>query len=168
MKRLVLLPLSILTLAACETRPDFNDAQYWQRVDTTSALYMQGPKAQQGLHQDIAGCVNDINELKRLGSIKKAVPRNLEAPDEKKKAEWDTPKRDGYRYAEHLDYTDFETCMHSKGWERVDHLPYDVAERSRGNWLETIIGDEDGYKRSPSDNTNITPRDRDAYDDLND
>lgn len=53
--------------------------------------------------------------------------------------QWETPKRDGALRAEYLDYSDFETCMHSKGWERVQHLPYDVAERSRETYIKTIM-----------------------------
>lgn len=32
------------------------NARYWQRKDTTDAIYQQGPKAQQMLFQDMARC----------------------------------------------------------------------------------------------------------------
>lgn len=169
MKKLfVLTALSALTLAACSTEPRWRDAQFWQRVDSTSALYLQGPKAQQTLHQNISTCVSDVNELQRLGSIKEAVPADLEAPDQKEMATWDTPQKDGYRYAEHLDYTDFETCMHAHGWERVEHLPYDVSHRARDTWVDTIIGSSD--KEMPelhSKSTSVESKDRAPYDNLN-
>ncbi|MEM6780393.1 MAG: hypothetical protein AAF569_00860 [Pseudomonadota bacterium] len=165
MKKPFILSLSLATLAlsatAC-TGPTFRDAQYWQRMDSTSALYLQGPKAQQGLHQDISRCSAELNELKRLGSLKKAIPAD---PDDKNgMVSWDTPNRDGYRYAEHLDYTDFETCMRTKGWERVEHLPYDIADEARDNWVDTIRGDR---KRLEPKETNIEARERDPYDTLN-
>lgn len=168
MKKAALLTVSLLALAGCESTPDFNDAQYWQRVDSTSALFLQGPKAQQTLHENISTCVATVNELTNLGSLKEAIPRDLEHPDESELNNHDTPRRKGYRYAEHLEYTDFETCMYSKGWERVDHLPYDVAERSRDTYIETIIG-KDEYKKpsGSSGKTSIKARERDPYKDLN-
>ena len=60
---LALLSLSTLSLAACQVPPKLEDAQYWQRKNATSALYLRGPKAQQTLHQAIANCVTEIDEL---------------------------------------------------------------------------------------------------------
>lgn len=142
MKKQLIISLSVLTITAC-SGPKFDDAQYWQRADTTSSLYMQGPKAQQTLHQNIAACTADINELKRLGSLRKAIP--ADDPDDHLN-EWDTPERDGFKFADHLDYTDFETCMHHHGWQRVEHLPFDVADKARDDWVDTIIGSGDGDK----------------------
>jgi len=146
---LILLSVCVSTLTACGPRLHLEEAQYWQRKSATSALYLQGPKAQQTLHMDIATCVNEVNELKRLGSLREATPaetHNGHVPNpntpEGKLAAWDTPERDGYLYAEHFDYHDFETCMNAKGWERVEHLPYDTAERARHVWLKTIIGED--------------------------
>lgn len=171
MKKTFLLSISVLTLAACETGPTFRDAQYWQREDTTSALYLQGPKAQQSLHMDISRCVAEINELNRLGSIRKAVPKDLENGKNTGMEDWDTPKREGYRYAEHLDYTDFETCMHAKGWERVEHLPYDIADRSRGNWVDTIAQGDPKVKARMEHKmvyeSKAEERERDPYNTLN-
>lgn len=144
MKKLAL-SLSVLALAACASEYDLEQAQYWQRKSTTSALYLQGPKAQQTLHQDIAGCVNEINELQAVGALRRATPAdtvNGKVPDpntpEGKMAQWETPKRDGYLYAQHGNYHDFETCMDAKGWERVEYLPYAAADRARGDYLENM------------------------------
>ena len=143
----LLLSFSTLALVACAVPPKLEDAQYWQRKSATSALYMRGPKAQQTLHKDIADCVTEIDELERLGPLREALPADTNAgrvPDpnspEGKMAKWDTPKRDGYMYAEHFNYTDFEGCMNYKGWERVENLPYDLATKSRHEYLETLYG----------------------------
>lgn len=141
--------LSICTIAiavsACSTfSPKLEDARYWQRQSVSSALYMRGPKAQQMLHVDIARCSNDIKELQNLGAIREVMPTNYNhgnnlEPRTAAKAEldeWDTPERDGYLYAEHLDYHDFETCMYSKGWERVNYLSNTDIDKARDDYLE--------------------------------
>jgi hypothetical protein len=129
------------------------------------------------LHQDIARCVAQVNELEKLGSIREGVPADLEKPEDSELAKWDTPQKDGYLGADHLDFVDFETCMRDGGWERVEHLPYDVADRARNTWIKTIIGDKD----TDDDNGNVkasgssgdydgglrSDRDRDPYKDLN-
>ncbi len=144
---LVLLSVSTLALTACNTTPKLEEAQYWQRKTATSALYMRGPKAQQTLHKDIADCVTEIDELERLGPLRENLPadtQNGKVPNpntaEGKLAKWDSPKRDGYLYAEHFDYTDFEGCMDYKGWERVETLPLERAKMARENYLETLYG----------------------------
>lgn len=143
----LLLSFSTLALAACSTTPKMEEAQYWQRKSATSALYMRGPKAQQTLHKNIADCVTEIDELERLGPLREALPADTDKgrvrdPNsaEGKLAKWDSPKRDGYLYAEHFNYTDFEGCMNYKGWERVENLPYDLATKSRADYLETLYG----------------------------
>lgn len=136
--------LSVLGLHACGTAPKIEEAKYWQRNSASSALYMQGPKAQQMLHKNIATCVNEINELEKLGEIRRAVPANYNSGNEieqrtisqKELDQWDTPQRDGFLYGEHLDYHDFETCMYAKGWERLEHLPYSEAAIARQDYLE--------------------------------
>jgi hypothetical protein len=143
--------LGITGVAACsplppEARVRFS-GDYWQRADTTSALYMRGPKAQQTLNKDIARCTWEIRELENLSAIRERIPadnrRGLPADEETargKLAQWDSPERRGDLYYEHLDYHDFETCMMAAGWERVSHLPYDVAEEARNTYVETITG----------------------------
>lgn len=136
---------AVLSVTACSnTTPKIEDAKYWQRISASSALHLQGPKAQQKLHMDIATCVNEISELQKLGEIRRAIPTNYNSGNEieprtaaqKKLDGYDTPFRDGYLYGEHLDYHDFETCMGSKGWERLEHLPYSEADLARKDYLE--------------------------------
>jgi hypothetical protein len=148
---LTLSSLSVLTLTGCHGlglggayTPQIENAKYWQRNTASSALYLQGPKAQQMLHQNIATCVNEIKELQRLGEIRRSIPANYNSGNEieartapqQELDVWDTPERDGYLYGEHLDYHDFETCMGAKGWERIEHLPYDEADVARKAYLE--------------------------------
>ena len=137
--------LSVLGMTACvNTGPKIEEAKYWQRSSASSALYLQGPKAQQKLHMDIATCVNEISELEKLGEIRRAIPANYNSGNEietrtasqQELDQWDTPQRDGFLYNEHLDYHDFETCMNAKGWERLEHLPYQEADLARKDYLE--------------------------------
>jgi hypothetical protein len=124
--------------------------QYWQRAETSSAIYQRGPKAQQMLHRDIAKCTYEVRELKRLGALRDATPADPNSlgrvPDpstpEGRLADWDTPERDGYLYAEHADFHDFETCMLAGGWERVEYLPYDVATEARETYIDTMNGEQ--------------------------
>ena len=77
MKRSVaILGVSLAALSACtpQRQATLERADYWQRGDVSSALYMQGPKAQQQLHIDIATCTNEINEIRRLEQVRAAVP----------------------------------------------------------------------------------------------
>lgn len=154
---LFLVSISVLALAACETTPKMTDAQYWQRKSASSALYLRGPKAQQTLHQDIATCVNEISEFERIAPIRKAIPaetQNGRVPDkllpDGRAAGWDSPKRDGYLYAEHFNYTDFESCMDYKGWERVEALPYAQATQARQDYLKTVHGHQSQNKQNVS------------------
>ena len=148
----VLSCFSVLALSACAggaglggaPAPKIEDAKFWQRNTASSALYLQGPKAQQILHQDIATCVNEIKELERLGEIRRSVPANYNSGNEidtrtasqHELDVWDTPERNGFLYSEHLEYSDFETCMGAKGWERVEHLPYSESDVARKEYLE--------------------------------
>ena len=150
-KTLLIAALIIATsaLAACHAPFKMEDAQYWGRKNATSALYLRGPKAQQTLHIDISTCANELSELERLGALREAVPadtRNGYVPNPKtpdgKMAKWDSPKRDGYMLSEHLPYTDFETCMDAKGWERIESLPYSQADIARKNYLRDVKGYE--------------------------
>lgn len=126
-----------------------SEPRYWQRAEASSAIYLRGPKAQQMLNQDIANCVTEIRELKRLGAIRYVTPGEMDEygliPDRQTPrgalTEWDTPEREGYLRAEHLEYHDFETCMLSNGWQRIDGVPYDVAAESREDYIDAIIGE---------------------------
>ena len=136
---------STLTISAC-TQNKVGPADYWQRVDASSALYLQGPKAQQMLHQHIARCTAEIKELDRLGDVRRAIPSkynsgNTLSNTSEAKANldgWDSPDRDGYLLNEHKQFHDFETCMVSKGWERAEYLPYDDAARARQEYADGI------------------------------
>lgn len=139
--------ISILILAGCsakEARIDVTKGQYWQRATVSEAAYMQGPKAQQMLNEDIASCVSELKELERLGQLRDAIPTNeftgqVLSADEQALQTWDEPERVRYLLAEHGNYHDFETCMVSKGWERVKYVPFDVAHRARKNYLKNHI-----------------------------
>lgn len=146
---LILAGAAIVTLSACSSTPTqsqlMNDAHYWQKTSTSEAIYQRGPKAQQMLNRDIARCTTELREMDRLGFLRTHTPGDTGpggVPDvnspEGKLAQWETPERDGYLYAEHSDYHDFETCMMAKGWERIEHLPYDVAKESRADYINAI------------------------------
>ncbi len=135
------LAASTVLMSAC-TYKQTKAPYYWQRASASSALYLQGPKAQQMLHQDIANCTAKLKELGRMGEIRRAIPTNYNSGNElgertqsqKNLDEWDTPSRDGYLLNEHLEFHDFETCMISKGWERAEYLPFDDAARARADY----------------------------------
>lgn len=160
---LVLTGALLLGLTACANdsveRKLREDAQFWQRANVTEATYMEGPKAQQMLNRDISRCVVEIRELERLGALRNVTPGDTvsygEPPDPDTPAgalaQWETPEREGYLRAEHLDYHDFETCMAYKGWQRLEHVPYDVAHRARENYIETIIGERHRTKTGERD-----------------
>ena len=115
--------------------------QYWQRVHTSSALYLRGPKAQQMLNRNIARCVVELRELERLGAVRNAIPAYAEglvlSEDEARLREIDTPERDKELFAEHSDYIDFEGCMLAKGWQRIKYVPFDVAKQAQKNYRMT-------------------------------
>lgn len=160
-----LLPLTALLLAGCGTgmkQEIEENGRYWQRIDTTDAIYQQGPKAQQMLFQDIARCTSSINEMQRLGAIKNAVPaETFNAAGEKvdyasaegRLAKYDTPERDGYMRTEYYDYTDFEGCMTYKGWERTKYVNYQTSTKSRDVYLDNL-----GYERYRSKMMEDTPK----------
>lgn len=146
-----------------------NSGQYWQRVHASSAIYLQGPKAQQILNRDIARCVTELRELERLGAVKDAIPEYAEgivlSEAEAHLAGWDTPERDEDLYAEHNDYSDFEGCMLEKGWERIKYVPFEVAEQSRHNYLSSHSQYRKKYEEKNRPNL---PRTSGDFDNLND
>lgn len=141
--------------------------QYWQRVHTSSALYLRGPKAQQMLNRDIARCVVELRELERLGAVKDAIPEYAEGvvlnSDEAELHGVDFPERDKDLYAEHSDYIDFEGCMLANGWERIKYVPYDVAIQAHENYKKTHSSTRDAYKPSTKRKSKES-----VYDNLND
>ncbi len=140
--------VALAGLTACSPYYQFGDQDpsYWQRSNVSEATYMEGPKTQQMLQRDISRCVTELRELTRLGALRVATPANTEidpdVPDvstaQGQMAQNDAPGHNGYLLAEHTNYDDFETCMQEKGWERVEHLPYDIAKTSRANYIETL------------------------------
>jgi hypothetical protein len=155
----VLLAATVLSLAGCANsvavRKDAvrEEPHFWERADATSAIYQRGPKAQQMLNRDISRCVVEIHELERLGAIRQATPAELAREEaesvsndprtpEGALARWQTPDHDGNLRAEFLPYHDFETCMINKGWQRVEHVPYEVAEEGRDVYYDTILGQQ--------------------------
>ncbi len=141
--------------------------QYWQRINSSSALYLRGPKAQQTLNRDIARCVVELRELERLGAVRDAIPEYVDGvvlnDTEARLAGWDTPERDKELFAEHSDYIDFEGCMIAKGWERIKYVPYDVEEQAHENYLYTHTNYREGAR-----NIKYKEKKRSDYDHLND
>ncbi len=162
-----------LMIGACTPKPQTKDGQYWQRANASESIWLQGPKAQQSLNRDIARCITELRELERLGSLRNAIPTEKDGsfknPDDHKLTEWDTPEHDRHLLAEHSDYHDFEGCMLTKGWERVEYLPFDRAHKSRDNYLkshvdyeyQTRIGGKN-YKGQP-----VEKKPRGNFDNLN-
>lgn len=164
--------IAALALGACSPRvnPSLPDGQYWQRVRASEAAYTQGPKAQQMLNRDIARCVTELRELERLGQLKNAIPTDRDGrvlnPDELELRGYDHPDRNKHLFMEHGEYHDFETCMLAKGWERVKHVPYDVAERSRAAYLEAHK-DYEYQTRHPNHRRSTPTQESGEYGDLN-
>ncbi len=143
-------------------RPDDSGPYYWQRVNAAGSLHLQGPKAQQLLNQDISRCLQELDELKKLQAINRPRSKKDEYPAQrpaesstfhgkdirhtdktteamKMKEEAGESPDDEIR-AIHLPYKDLEGCMNYKGWERVDHVPYDIAEEDEEAYIKKIIG----------------------------
>jgi len=139
-----------VTAGCSSTKPKLDNGQYWQRTNATETTYINGPKAQQLLNRDIARCVTELRELERLGQIKDAIPMNSKGrvlnPDEIKMKRIDTPERDGYLFAEHKNYADFEGCMDHAGWERTTTVSYDAAERSKKNFFANHVDFKNGFQ----------------------
>lgn len=171
----VLTGAALVSLAACSSTPTntkmLERADYWQRTSTSEAIFQRGPKAQQMLNRDIARCVTELREVDRLGFLRTNIPADNKGgvtPDpttpQGSLAQWETPERDGYLYAEHTDYHDFETCMMSKGWERIDHMPYDIGVKARHEYIETI--NQQKHRQKTGEHTPVEPI-KGPYDNLN-
>lgn len=132
---------AVLVLSAC-VQPPVGQA-YWQRVEDNSALWLTGPKAQQTLDENIAGCVREVDELVELGALRETTPpdthseyhRALNASGDLDY--YDTPTRHGNHRVSHTNFHDFETCMRSKGWERVRYVRYQSAAQARETYTNT-------------------------------
>ncbi len=171
MKKSALFPVllcGVVVAGVTACSPTLPDKHYWQRADTTSSIYTRGPKAQQMLHRDISRCVSEVRELERLGTIRFNIPAEsgaVRGDARDKLAEWETPERDGYLRNEHMPFHDFESCMAYRGWERLEHVPYDVAERSRQVYIETITGER---YQTKTRQRYVEPKRSGPFDGLND
>jgi hypothetical protein len=158
MKKLAIAVCMVALLGGCasnDVRPTDKEirekADYWQRSEDVSALYLTGPKAQHQLNMDIAACVAEVKELVRLGSIRNAQPPKDLALEPGLQRGWDSPTRDGPLYTEYTDFQDFDGCMKHKGWERMDYVHPAEARAAAGNYSQTILGHELGW--TPPANT---------------
>lgn len=160
--------VAMITLSACVghhgnigalKRDLAKKGDYWQRTDTTSAIWTQGPKAQQMLNRDISTCVAELSELVRLGQIKSVVPANptdvasADSDARKNLMAFETPDRDGALLSNAQSYTDFESCMHVKGWERTMNVGGSTADRA----ATAYIGNHVQLKKFLSTTTNPAP-----------
>ena len=157
----------IIAMTACSMLPPLGQA-YWQRVDDNSALYMTGPKAQQILDENIATCVREVDELVELDALRKTMPPDTHSDYSRALKEsgdlayYDTPTRHGDMKVAHTDFHDFESCMRSKGWERVRYVRYQTAKQSKSVYKATqqyretgLVGDQaDAQKQEAIDKAN--------------
>ena len=133
---------ALLAVSSCAWQGPVGQA-YWQRVEDRSALWMTGPKAQQELDQNIAGCVREVDELVELGAMRETMPpdthseyhRALNASGDLDY--YDTPTRYGDHKISHTDFHDFESCMRTKGWERVKFVRYNTALKAKNTYKAT-------------------------------
>lgn len=143
LNKFILSSFTLIIVAACTPRPEPAAQAYWQRVETHSALYLTGPKAQQQLEQNIATCVREIDELVRLQAIRETTPpdTHVEYHDALREsgdlAAFDTPKHHKDLHVDHSDYYDFESCMRHGGWERVRAVRYHARARAHQNYQDT-------------------------------
>ncbi|NBX65762.1 MAG: hypothetical protein EBQ96_02065 [Proteobacteria bacterium] len=164
MKKLLLLGVTTILMAGCSWAPDWaprvsgsnsgvspsqaaaiekqvrERADYWQRADRVSAEHMVGPQAQHTLHSDISRCVAEVREMVRLGSIRQAQPPKGVPMDPELKSGWGPVTRNGPLYMEYTPYQDFDSCMMTKGWARVDFVRPVVADQAAHNYNGTILG----------------------------
>lgn len=134
--------VALLAVTACMPITPQGRA-YWERVEDSSALWMTGPKAQQQLDQDIAGCVREVDELVELSALRQTTPPDTHSEYHRAlKASgdldyYDTPTRYGSHKVAHTDYHDFESCMRVRGWERTNFVRYQTAEQAQKNYKNT-------------------------------
>ncbi|MEZ0261973.1 MAG: hypothetical protein ACAH80_13260 [Alphaproteobacteria bacterium] len=133
---------AIMAVSACAWQQPGGQA-YWQRQEDKSALWMTGPKAQQMLDQDIAGCVREVDELVEMGALRETLPpdthseynRALKASGDL--AFYDSPTRHGDHMVAHTDFHDFDSCMRFRGWERVRYVRYQTAKQAQDTYKTT-------------------------------
>lgn len=134
--------LTAVLATGCTPKRNMADA-YWQRIEMHSALYLTGPKAQQQLEQNIAGCVREIDELVELEALRETTPPETHSAYHKALKEsgdlayFETPARYKDMRIDHSDFHDFESCMRHKGWERVQYVRYQHADKAHKNYKVT-------------------------------
>lgn len=141
----------MLGLAACSEGPSnrqmlVDRADFWQRASVSDAALMDGPKSQQMLYRDIARCSTEMNELEYLGTARDTMPVNSKTseyrhptPPQRDVTKWESEGRNSYQLAERGKYMNFEGCMVDKGWERIEHVPYDIATKDRPAYVDAVI-----------------------------
>jgi hypothetical protein len=152
MKKLLILS-TLLIATACTTNPTSREqeAAFWQRSNSTSALYLRGPKAQHTLHKDIASCVSEVKELSRLGTIRNANPPGGIEMNVGLANNWQSPRGDGPLNTEFRDFHDFESCMAFKGWERTRYVKPEQIQQAKHNYNTVILGKTlDSQDNTPS------------------
>lgn len=132
----------VTMMSSCSPLPPLGQA-YWQRVEDNSALYMTGPKAQQRLDDDIAGCVREVDELVELDALRETTPPDTHSDyhtalkSSGDLAYYDTPTRYGDKKVAHSDFHDFESCMRTRGWERVRYVRYQALTKANKTYTDT-------------------------------
>lgn len=132
-----------LLTTACTPKPQNLADAYWQRIESHSALYLTGPKAQQQLEQNIAGCVRVIDELVELDALRETTPPDTHSAYHKalnKSGDLDyfeTPARYKDMRVAHTDFHDFESCMRHEGWERVRYVRYQQSDKAKHTYKVT-------------------------------
>lgn len=137
MRKTILLLTAVIIISGCTVKHKPTGEDYWQRIEDASALYLTGPKAQQILEQNIAGCVREIDELVYLEAVREDTPpetrneylRALDAAEPT--AHWDSPSHLRDLRIDHTDFHDFDSCMNFKGWERVAYVRYPASQKAQ-------------------------------------
>lgn len=171
LKTVILLGLLTSSVAACSYVPSKKKADYWQRIDTNSAIYLHGPKAQQTLEEDIASCVSQVQELIRLNAVRATLPEGAERnpykiPSSDSDSYWNVPQRYGHKYVDHKDFHDFDSCMKHKGWQRVAFSDYRTLEISIDTYDR--LAKERSGKPDVMQSNKFTGQSGPYYGDLND
>ena len=159
MKKFLLIGLTVATLTACESTKQTSfeqEADFWERADGVSLLYLRGPKAQTQLNLDIASCVNEVKELSRLGTINNARPPSGIRMNQGLAEKWQSPERNGALRSEYAPFSDFESCMNYKGWKRVSYVRPEQVYTAEKTYNTVILGkdssDKEDYDRKTSGN----------------
>jgi hypothetical protein len=138
LKNCLLSSIAVLLLSACEAPvnkyADKISPDFWQRTGSTTSLHMEGPKAQQMLSRDISRCITELRELKLLGALRDAKSSDESEDEIEKLKEMKKPDDDEVLFSSYLEYQNFEKCMESKGWERMEHVPYDATDITKPDY----------------------------------